>query len=62
MVLAKVKDSMSFESFMDSRNSTISTGDELFPVDVLKQAIDKASNFLHGEAIRKAVTRDKPSS
>ena len=61
-VLAKVKDSMSFEFFIDHRNSTISTGDELFPPDVLKQAIKKVSKMLHDEAIRKAVTLDKPSS
>ena len=30
-VLAKVKDSMSFESYMDLRNAKISSGEELFP-------------------------------
>ena len=61
-ILVKVKDSMSFESFMDLRNSSISTGDKLFPTDVLKQAIEKTSKVLHDEAICKAVTRDQPSS
>ena len=62
MVLAKVKDSMSFESFVDLRNLKISTGEEVFPTDILKQAIEKASKVLHNEAIRKAVTSDKPST
>ena len=61
-VLAKVKDSMSFESFMDLQNSSVSTGNELFPHDVLQQAMEKASKVLHDEAIRKVVTQDKPSS
>ena len=59
MVVAKVKDSVSFESFVDLRNYKISTGDELFPTDVLNLAIEKVSKVLHDEAIRKAVTRDK---
>ena len=45
-ILAKVKDSMSFELFIDLRNSKISTGEELYPTEVLN----------------KAVTRDKPST
>ena len=55
-VLANVKDSM------DLRNSFISTGDELFPNDVLQQAVEKSSKIVHDEAIHKAVTLDKPSS
>ena len=62
MVLTKMKGSVSFESFMDLRNYKISTGNKLFPTDVLNQAIEKASEVLHDEAIRKAVTRDKPLS
>ena len=62
VVLAKIKDSMSFESFMDLRNSKISTGKELFPTDILDKAIEKSSKVLRDEAIRKDVTRDKPST
>ena len=61
-VLAKVTGSLSFESFMNLRNSKISTGEKLFPTDVLDKAIEKSSKVLHDEAIRKAVTRDKPST
>ena len=43
------------ESFMDLRNSKISTGEDFFPTEV-------ASKVLHDEAIRKAVTRDNPST
>ena len=32
---------MSFESFMDLRNSTISSDDELFPVDVLNPLMSR---------------------
>ena len=62
VVLTKVKYSMSFKSFMDLRNSKISMGGELFPTDVLDKAIEKSSKVLHDEAIRKAVTHDKPSA
>ena len=61
-VLAKVKDSMSFESFMVLRYSKISVGNKLFRMDVLNQAIEKASKILHNEAIWKTVTCDKPFS
>ena len=61
-VLAKVKDSMSFKSYMDLRNSKISTGKELFLTKVLDKAIKKPSKVLHNKAIRKAVTSDKPST
>ena len=61
-VLTKVKYAVSFESFMDLRNSTISMGEELFLTDVLDKAIEKSSKVLHAEAIKKAVTRDKPST
>ena len=44
-VLAKVKDSMSFESFVDLRNSEISTGEELFPSEVLDKAIKESSTM-----------------
>ena len=59
-VLTKVKDSMSFESFMDLRNSKILTREELFPLEVLDKAIEDSSKVLHDEAIRELVTRDKP--
>ena len=36
-VLAKVKDSVSFESFMNLWNLSISTGDELFPMTFFKK-------------------------
>ena len=53
---------MSFESFMDLRNSTISLGDTLFPVGVPKLAIEKASKVLHDETIRKTLTCAKPAN
>ena len=61
-VLAKVKDSMSFEYFIDLRNAKVSSGSELFPADVLEKAVKKSLKVLHNEAIRKAVSRDKPAS
>ena len=61
-VLAKVKVSVSFESFMDLRNAMISSRTELFPADVLDKAIEKSSKVLHDEAIQKAVSGDKPAS
>ena len=41
--LAKVKDNISFESFMDLRNSSLSDSSELSSKDVVKKAIVKAS-------------------
>ena len=61
-VLAKVKDSMSFESFMDLRNVKVSVGSELFSAEVLEKVVKESSNVLHDEAIRKTVSRDKPAS
>ena len=53
-VLAKVKDSMSSESFMGLRNAKVSAGTKLFPAEVLDKAVEKSSKVLHDEAIRKA--------
>ena len=61
-VLAKVKDSMSSESFMDLRNVKVSVGSELFSAEVLEKVVKESSNVLHDEAIRKTVSRDKPAS
>ena len=61
-VLAKVKDSMLFESFMDLRNAKLSSGLDLFLAEVLEKAIEKSSKVLLDEAIRKAVSCDKPAS
>ena len=61
-VLAKVKNSMSFESFMNLRNTTVSAGTELFPAEVFEKAVEMSSKVLHDEAIRKEVSRDKPTS
>ena len=61
-VLAKVKDSFSFESFMDLQNAKLSSGAELFPANVLKKAVERSSKVLHDEAIRIAVAQDKPLS
>ena len=62
VVLAKVKDAVSFESFMHLRSSKIWTGEELSLMDILDKAIEKSSKVLHDEAIRKAVTCNKPST
>ena len=59
-VLAKVKDSISFESFMDLRNARLSSSTELFPADVLERAVERSSRILHDEAICKAVAQEKP--
>ena len=62
MVLVKVKDSVSFESFMDLRNAKLSSGSVLFPADILEKALEKFSKVLHDEAVRMAVSCDKPAS
>ena len=59
-VLAKVKDSISFESFMDLRNARLSNSTELFPSNVLEKGVEKSSRALHDETIRKAVPQEKP--
>ena len=61
-VLAKVKDPMSFESYKDRWNSKVSSGEELFPAEVLEKAVEKSSKVLHDEAIRKAGTCNRPST
>ena len=60
-VLARVKDSISFESFMDLRNSKLSSLAELFPAEAVEQAVERSSRVLHDEAIRKAVSANKPA-
>ena len=59
-MLDEVKDSISFESFMDLRNAKVSSGSELLPVDVLEKAVEKSLKVLHDEAIRKTVSLDIP--
>ena len=54
-VLAKVKDSISFESFTKLRNAKLSLSAELFAAE----AVEKSSHVLHDEAIRKAVSAEK---
>ena len=46
-VLAKLKDLISFESFMDFRNARLSNSIKLFPVDILEKAVYKPSRVLH---------------
>ena len=58
-VLAKVKDSISFESFMDLRNARLSNSIELFRADILEKAVEKSSRVLHDEVIHKAVAQEK---
>ena len=45
-------------SFLALGNVTISTADDLFPLDVLRHLIVLASWVLHDEAVYKAVTRE----
>ena len=45
-LLATVKDSMSFESYMDLHKAKILSGSELFPSDVLEKTIEKSSKVL----------------
>ena len=61
-VLAKVKDSISFESIMDLRNDKLLSGMDIFPAKVLDLAVRISSKVPHDEAIRKVVSRDKPAS
>ena len=61
-VLAKVKDSISFEFFMDLRNARLSNFTKLFPVDILEKAVEMSSKVLHDDAIHKAVAQEKPAS
>ena len=56
-ILAKVKDSISFEPFMDLRNSKLSGSTELLPAE----AVEKSSCVPHDEVIRKAVSVEKPA-
>ena len=59
-VLAKVKDSISFESFMDFSNARLSSSTKLFPADILEKVVGRSSKALHGEATRKAMVQEKP--
>ena len=45
-VLAKVKDSISFKSFMDLRNARLSNSTKIFPEDILEKAASTAGCFL----------------
>ena len=56
-VLAKVNDSIFFESFMDLCNDRLSASTELFPSEDLEKAVEKSSQVLHDEAICKAARR-----
>ena len=59
-MLAKVKDSISFKSFINLHNAKMSGSTEFFPADVLEKAVEKSSWELHDEAICKALSVDKP--
>ena len=50
-VPAKVKDLISFKSFMDLRTARLSDSSKLFPVEILEEAVEKSSRVLHDEAI-----------
>ena len=54
-VLAKVKDSISFESFMDLHNARLCSSTELFPADVLEKVVERSSKVLHDDNFQKAV-------
>ena len=58
-VLAKVKDSISFESFMDIRNAKLSNSTKLLNADNLEKAVEKSLEVLHDEAVHKAVAQKK---
>ena len=58
-VLTSVRDNISFELFMDLRNILLTGSSELFPKEAVEKAIEKSSQVLHDEAIRKAVSQDK---
>ena len=60
-VLTKVKNSISFESFMDLRNSHLFRSTELFPKEAAERAIEKSFWVPHDQAIGKAVSADKPA-
>ena len=60
-VLTKVKDNISFVSFMDLHNSPLSRATELFSKDAVERAVEKSSRGLHGKAIQKAVSLNKPA-
>ena len=61
MVLAKVNHSISFESFMDLQNAKLSSGSNLLLASVFEKVVEKYSKVLHDEALRKAVSCDKPA-
>ena len=60
-ILGKIKDDISFESFMDLRNSLFSGSAELFPKETVEKAIEKSSHILHDMAIRKAMSQNRPA-
>ena len=59
-VLVKVKDSVSFESFMDLRNARLSSTD-LFPADVLEKAVVRSSKVLHHGLSVMQLLRNSPN-
>ena len=59
-VLAKLKDSISFESFKDLRNARPSNSNKLFLADILKKPVERFLKVLYDEAIRKAMAQAKP--
>ena len=56
-MLVKVKDTISFESFLDLHNARLSFT-KLFPADVLEIAVKRSCKVLHDEAIRKVVAQE----
>ena len=61
-VLTKVKDSISFGSFMDLCSSPLSCSTELSPREPVEKAIEKSPRILNNEAIWKTLSADKPTS
>ena len=60
IILGKLRDKVSFNSFMELRNASLSGSLDFFPRNSSDKAVEKSSLVLHDEAVRKAVTLEKP--
>ena len=60
-MLGKLKDNMSFDSFMELLTTPFSSLSDLFLHNSLNKVLKKSSCVLHDEAIQKAVSFEKPS-